>query len=101
MYQFKGYCYASQNELFTTIASDPLFIDPTTSQSTNFASLGNGQVRLSRGTDNLVYSAPACSVVGPTSSYFGLTIPDAVDLGWSCVLILVTAYVISIMRKAL
>jgi hypothetical protein len=99
MYQYKDYCYASQTELFTAFASDPIFISAI--ETTSFGNLGGGQVSLSRGADGSVYSAPSCSFVGPSTSNFGLTIGDAVELGWSCFFVLISAYCIMLIRKAL
>jgi hypothetical protein len=103
MYQFDGVCYESNNDLLNGFAFSAANIskeDPY-----NFSLTGPGEISWDSKQTPISMQFPSCTFIPPYNSdglkpsTFGLTYTDAFDLGWMCILVLVTAYSILLIKR--
>jgi len=105
---YQNYCYPDVQSVIDVIK--------TSGQSSNLVSgqyLLNNVVQDNGNLDFDYYILPSfdsftftmpivnCTSVGPYVNYTGLTIADAIDLGWYMGAAIIGAYLITLLRKAL
>jgi len=99
MYLYKSYCYEDLQTIADIFKSDVylpngLLIDQVV--------VSNGRLFvLDENTNYFNFGLPTCTTLGFTSTYTGITTDDAVVLGSSVSLVLVIAWGIKILRRAL
>ncbi|WP_367155508.1 hypothetical protein [Methylomonas sp. HYX-M1] len=111
---YNGYCYktieeAADHELSTYVVFGKDFISSITSYSVTSQTTVDFTVEYNNFSDFFSSSHhftrvyPSCSVVGsdPGLNSSGLTVSDAVDLSWSVVAVLVSAYCFKILIRFL
>lgn len=98
MKSYKEHCYSSIDEVSNIIASSPelggkLISGVTTDITHVFVTF----------TDTTVYSftPPDCQQLGYLSSYTGLTMSESVELSWLVVSVLISAFIIKILKRTL
>lgn len=101
MLLYDGYCYASPQDLLAAFASNPLWYSSLYPDQPSFSLLGNNVEMLTAANRFIIYTPPSCSEVGVQDSYFGLTVGDAVELGWLCFGAVIAAYCVKLLQRAL
>jgi len=96
---YKSYCYESLYKIKDIIKSELFLQDGTRVEDVVVQS---GHITIYDPNYNMsMFYPPTCSQLGFSSSYTGITTPDAVLLGSSISLVLVIAWGIKILRRAL
>lgn len=104
MYLYKSYCYADLQSVKSSIQSNITLDGFGLLQSVDVISVDKLGItyQLPDGTQSaVVYTAPSCDRLGFDNSYTGLTVSDSVDLSMMVLLVLITAWSMKVLRRAL
>lgn len=104
---YKSYCYPDLQSAINSLQSQ-VYIDgigliqsitpvPPDAALVSYVHTDSSGYYLDAGTVTVTF--PECTQQGFDNSYFGLSIPDAIDLGWEVFLILTVAASIKIIKK--
>ncbi|MDO9104759.1 MAG: hypothetical protein Q7U57_07335 [Methylovulum sp.] len=104
MYLYKSYCYPDLNAVRSTVQSQHQIDGFGLIQTVDVISSDTLAITYLQPDTSVLtvnYQAPTCQQPGFDNSYTGLTVEDATELSGLIILVLVIAYGIKLLRRAI
>ena len=100
---YKQYCYSSLQQVSDSIQSEVFLEDGSQIISTSISLPDNITVTktLNGVVSNFIVTPPNCIEIGFDNSYTGITTTEAIELGTSVSLVLLSVWAIKILRRGL
>jgi len=101
MKKYNSYCYETINDVASSISSNFFIGD---GQVVTGTAVSGSSIIVSAQSKNQTYNytvtPPDCDSLGYDNTFFGVTVPDVMELWAGTTLLLVTVYVIKILKRA-